>query len=393
MLATYHWLESLGQLDVHGVCFSVETAAYDRTVTATDTFDSPEAVSDYLVIPWPEVRAGFRDLYLAARALGNSPHADLLVMDTCHRIRLAQDEIFAAPGDPVPQYARTLEHAALLLGASTGLPLAKSEVARDAGKSPQDVTANHYGALWGGFSPEHYYDEATNLLRARFERNGIDLAHASQERALDAGCGGGRYSVALRRLGFKEVVGIDWSKQGIEVANARVADAKISGVSYQNADVLALPFTDSEFDFVFSNGVLHHTYNTQQGVNEMRRVLKPEGRAWLYLYHRPGGLDRLTHYIARLLLKHARHEVCRRYCSALGLSANRIFFFLDLWLTPIAEAYDPAEMDQLMTTGGFKQWRRAQRGADQDLAEKLYQQEPFGEAKYGVGENRYLIES
>jgi ubiquinone/menaquinone biosynthesis C-methylase UbiE len=393
--AIYHrvWLREQGSMFI-AVCFSSATTPYDRAVTVTDTFESSDVVCDYLGIPWPAVREAFRTLHAASIALGDSPHADLLRMDACHRIRMAQDDIFNAPGDPVPAYAATLERVAQLLAAHHGLPLATSDVVRDSdGKTPQDVTANHYGALWGGFSPAHYFDEATELLRARFERNGIDLTKAGSQRALDAGCGGGRYSVALHRLGFKEVVGIDWSKQGIEVANARVAEAKISQVTYRNADVLKLPFGDNEFDFVFSNGVLHHTYNTQQGIDEMRRVLKPEGRAWLYLYHRPGGLDRLTHYIARLVLKHARHEVCRRYCSALGLAANRIFFLLDLWLTPIAEGYSPTEMDQMLGAAGFKQWRRAERGCDQDLVERMFQGEPFSSEKYGVGENRYLIES
>ncbi len=363
-------------------------------MTVTDTFESSDVICDYLGIPWPAVREGFRTLQAASVALGDSPHADLLRMDACHRLRIAQDAIFEVGTDPVLPYAAALDRAARLLQAHHELPLTVSEVVRDSdGKSPQDVTANHYGALWGGFSPAHYYDEATAMLGARFERNGVDLSEAGSQRALDAGCGGGRYSVALHRLGFKEVVGIDWSKEGIEVANARVAEAKIGAVTYRNADVLKLPFGDGDFDFVFANGVLHHTYDTQQGIDEMRRVLRPAGRAWLYLYHRPGGLDRLTHYVARLILKNARHEVCRRYCSALGLAANRIFFLLDLWLTPIAEAYLPAEMDHMLGAAGFKQWRRATRGWDHDLVEQIDRGAAFSAEKYGVGENRYLIEA
>ncbi len=360
--------------------------------TVTDKFETPDEVCDYLVIG-PEVRASFKRLHAAAVRLGDSPHGDLLRMDACHRIRLAQDKIFAEAGDPIPAYAKVLDAAAAFLTSAGELPSAVTELHNNEGETQQDVTATHYGRLWGGFSPEHYFDEATALLKARLERNGFDLSRAPRERVLDDGCGGGRYSVALKRLGFAEVVGVDWSAEGIAVANARVAEAKIQGVSYRQADVLNLPFADGEFDVVFSNGVLHHTYDTQRGVNELHRVMKPGGRGWLYLYHRPGGLDRLTHYVARLLLKRARHEVCRRYCHALGMPANRIFFFLDLWLTPIAEAYTPDEMETLMRTAGFKEWRRCARGADQDLAEKIYQREPYAEVKYGVGENRYLIDA
>jgi ubiquinone/menaquinone biosynthesis C-methylase UbiE len=361
-------------------------------MTVTDTFDTVDDVCDYLVLP-DTLREPLRRLQAAASRLGTTSHADLVRIDLCHRIRLAQDSIFAAVADPVPAYARLIELATRSIEASLELPLADIELMSHEGDTPQDVTATHYGHLWGGFSPEHYFGEATELLRARFERNGFDLSKAPRERVLDAGCGGGRYSVALKKLGFAEVVGVDWSTQGIAVANARIQEANIAGVSYQTADVLKLPFSNGEFDVVFSNGVLHHTYDTQRGVDELHRVMKPGGRGWLYLYHRPGGLDRLTHYLARLLLKHARHEVCRRYCHALGMPANRIFFFLDLWLTPIAEAYTPAEMDTMLGAAGFQKWRRAARGADQDLVEQIHAGEPFATAKYGVGENRYLIDA
>jgi ubiquinone/menaquinone biosynthesis C-methylase UbiE len=362
-------------------------------MTITDKHETIDALVDYLLLEWQVLRAPLQRLHDASLALGDSPHADLLRMDICHRIRLAQDRIFATTGDPVPAYLRMIEAAGTILVDSSSLPLATSEVAKDAEPSDKDATATHYGKLWGGFSPAHYFDEATDLLRLRFERNGFDLTRAAEQRVLDAGCGGGRYTVALRRLGFAEVVGVDWSPEGIAVANARVKEVGVTGVSYRTADVLALPFGDREFDLVFSNGVLHHTTDTLRGVRELARVVKSPGRVWLYLYHRPGGLDRLTPYLAHLLLKHSRQDVCRRYCHALGLPGNRTFFLLDMWLTPICEAYTPDEMDAMLRAAGFAKWRRATRGADHDQAERIFQGEPFAVSKYGVGENRYLVEA
>jgi len=360
-------------------------------VTLSDTFETTDEVCDYLVISQPDLRRAVARLHAASAKLPDSPHGDLVRMDACHRIRIGQDVAFAS-GAPLAAFVQLVEAAADAIEAAAALPFAATTLDQSEGATQQDVTATHYGHLWGGFTPEHYFGEATELLRARFERNGFDLARAGSQRMLDAGCGGGRYSVALKKLGFGEVVGLDWSAQGIAVAQSRVTEAKIDGVSYRQGDVLNLPFADGEFDVVFSNGVLHHTYDTKRGLDEMRRVMKRGGRGWLYLYHRPGGIDRLVHYVARLVLKRARHEVCRRYCHALGMPANRIFFFLDLWLTPIAEAYSPQEMDAMLRVAGFSSWRRAERGADQDLVEKIFQQEPFADVKYGVGENRYLVE-
>ena len=362
-------------------------------MTVTNAIETSDAVCEYLGVADDGIRVALRGLQAAAAGLPQTPHGDLQRIDACHRLRLAQDAVFAT-SSPAAEYAKIVSALTRYLSSVGGLPTVSSEVHHDAeGTSDLDTTATHYGHLWGGFTPEHYFDEATALLRARLERNGFDFANVGRMRVLDAGCGGGRYSVALRRLGFGEVVGADWSKNGIAVANARIQQAKIDGVSYRTANMLELPFAESEFDMVFSNGVLHHTTDPERGIAETARVVKPGGRVWLYLYHRPGGLDRLTHYVARLLLKTANHEVCRRYCAALGLAANRIFFLLDLWLTPIAESYSPVEMDAMLKRACFRQWRRCTRGADDDLVEKIHEGEANAEIKYGVGENRYLVEA
>jgi ubiquinone/menaquinone biosynthesis C-methylase UbiE len=49
-------------------------------------------------------------------------------------------------------------------------------------------------------------------------------------------------------------------------------------------DAESLPFADSSFDLVYSNGVLHHTPNTTMVVREIRRVLRPGGRAIVMVY-------------------------------------------------------------------------------------------------------------
>jgi len=49
-------------------------------------------------------------------------------------------------------------------------------------------------------------------------------------------------------------------------------------------DAETLPFDDGSFDLVYSNGVLHHTPNTVAVVGEIRRVLRPGGRAIVMFY-------------------------------------------------------------------------------------------------------------
>ena len=54
--------------------------------------------------------------------------------------------------------------------------------------------------------------------------------------------------------------------------------------SVLQTDAENLPFADASFDIVYSNGVLHHTRDTERAVAEALRVLKPGGRAVILLY-------------------------------------------------------------------------------------------------------------
>src|SRR5207248_8707048 len=72
----------------------------------------------------------------------------------------------------------------------------------------------------------------------------------------------------------------------------------------ENAE--SLSFADESFDWLYSHGVLHHTPNTQKAIDEVWRVLKPNGRAIIMLYHKSSFnyYARIMIYMrARLLLK------------------------------------------------------------------------------------------
>ena len=54
--------------------------------------------------------------------------------------------------------------------------------------------------------------------------------------------------------------------------------------TFVHHDAERLPFDDQQFDVVYSNGVIHHTPNTASVVHEIRRVLKPHGKAIVMVY-------------------------------------------------------------------------------------------------------------
>jgi ubiquinone/menaquinone biosynthesis C-methylase UbiE len=53
---------------------------------------------------------------------------------------------------------------------------------------------------------------------------------------------------------------------------------------FRHGDGERLPFADDTFDVVYSNGVIHHTPNTDHVIADIHRVLKPGGKCIIMVY-------------------------------------------------------------------------------------------------------------
>ena len=97
-------------------------------------------------------------------------------------------------------------------------------------------------------------------------------------RLLDFGCGPGTVTAGLaRRVAPGEVVGIDVSEEILDLARAHAAEQGVENVSFEAADVYALPFEDGSFDVAFAHQVLQHLAEPTAALIEVGRVLSPGG--------------------------------------------------------------------------------------------------------------------
>ena len=248
-------------------------------------------------------------------------------------------------------------------------------------------TGKVYSNLWKNFRGEEYFDETSHILKERFEKNGIVL-HG--ETVLDDGCGGGRYSMALRKLGAGRVVGVDISEDAIDLARRKSPFVE-EDVEFQTGSVLDLPFEDESFDFVFSNGVLHHTDSTEKGLQEIFRVLKPGGRVWLYLY---GGKESLFWDIVDLcrdMLKDIPQAYTQDLMRVLCYPPARIFHRCDFFYVPVHRRYFASDVEKMVQDTGFVQARRLRRGVAHDWDEIVHENPGIHPYIYGEGEMRYLL--
>ena len=104
---------------------------------------------------------------------------------------------------------------------------------------------------------------------------------ASGDSVLDVGCGTGTLAIATkRRVGAAGTVyGIDASPEMLARAEKKAKKAGVE-VFFKSGLAEALPFTDAQFNVVLSTVMLHHLPRKArlQCANEIRRVLKPDGR-------------------------------------------------------------------------------------------------------------------
>lgn len=118
------------------------------------------------------------------------------------------------------------------------------------------------------FYKDYFHDHAWNPYVMKELLRFIPLKGCN---ILDVGCGTGEKSKHFKRGGNK-VTGLDISEAQIERAK-EVLDSAI----VQNINV-GLPFADNEFDITYSSMVLEHIFDFKFILEEMNRVLRPNGK-------------------------------------------------------------------------------------------------------------------
>lgn len=100
-------------------------------------------------------------------------------------------------------------------------------------------------------------------------------------RLLDAGCGGGKYTLPLAMRGF-DVVAADVSPGILRTAKERSTGRKLD-IAFMAANICQMPFQDASFDVIWCYGVLQHLLlkERQSAVDEFRRLLKQGGTLFL----------------------------------------------------------------------------------------------------------------
>ena len=176
----------------------------------------------------------------------------------------------------------------------------------------RDQQANRYfaanAARWDQVRSLHVSetDVEAALIRA--------IGSVKGKRLLDIGTGTGRVLELLSGNAL-EAVGIDCSREMLEVARASLRKSGLANATARLADMYQIPFVAEAFDVVTIHQVLHYADRPSNVIREAGRVLAPGGRLVIVDFA-PHHLEELRQDHAHRRLGFADEEIERWFKSA-----------------------------------------------------------------------------
>ena len=110
---------------------------------------------------------------------------------------------------------------------------------------------------------------------------------------LEVGCGTGQLSIYFSTGNNNLIVSLDATLESLKVAKNFANKNNISNIEFVNTDIFDDVLTENYFDFVWCNGVLHHTKDPYKAFSIILKSLKKEGYILVGLYNKFGRIRTL----------------------------------------------------------------------------------------------------
>ena len=150
----------------------------------------------------------------------------------------------------------------------------------------------------------HFLSVNTDKRWRRLVRKKLaDVLARPDALVLDVACGTGDLSLELQKNSPAKIVGTDFCRPMLEIAFEKNAKNQQS-IPYIEGDALNLPFADDSFDAATIAFGLRNLANWEDGLTELRRVLKTGGRLLILEFSSPvipGFGQRFSFYFSTVL--------------------------------------------------------------------------------------------
>jgi SAM-dependent methyltransferase len=139
---------------------------------------------------------------------------------------------------------------------------------------PQEMQQHTYSIMYEVEGTHWWFAGRRRIIESFVEKICRDL-NSERPRILDVGCGTGANLEMLAKFG--EAEGVDVSADALAFCRARGLANVRQGAAEK------LPYEDESFDLVTALDVVEHLDDDTAGLSEMHRVLRPNGRALLFV--------------------------------------------------------------------------------------------------------------
>ncbi len=162
-------------------------------------------------------------------------------------------------------------------------------------------------------------------------------------RILDVGTGPGYVPIEIAKKNEGVFVdGIDLTTRFIEIAGRNAGEAGLSErLHFEVGDATGMRFDDNSYDMVISTFAMHHWRHPARVIDEMCRVLRPGGGAWVLDFNKECSKEDLEEFLEEVI-----------QLSGAG-------FFVRLWLRYglrreiRTSCYSRAEVEEMVRASGF----------------------------------------
>jgi ubiquinone/menaquinone biosynthesis C-methylase UbiE len=201
------------------------------------------------------------------------------------------------------------------------------------------ATVKAYKGMGMEGSTARWYDRTTRKDLPEIKSLAVRIAAAipSSAQVLEVAPGPGFLSIELAKRGLP-VRALDISKTFVEIAR-RNAEAEGVDIRFDLGNAAALPLEDASVDFVVCRAAFKNFTEPLKALQEMRRVLRPGGKALLIDMRRDASMAEVKHYV-----------------DGLGVSRlNRWFMLFTFRHMLIKRAYPLEEFRRMAVEAGWNQ--------------------------------------
>jgi ubiquinone/menaquinone biosynthesis C-methylase UbiE len=250
--------------------------------------------------------------------------------------------------------------------------------------------ADLFSDIWLDMTDTIYFDETFSFTCERFKKNKIDPYLFFKDKiVLDAGCGSGKFSATIAKLGASKVIGLDIGKRSIEFARQQSKKVDYgNSLEFVEGSILNIPLEDDSVDIVWSNGVIHHTVDYDKCVEEFSRVIKSSGELFLYV-NGLFGLFELIQDTLRISNEDIPRDLFQGYIKSLGVNSGRLYWLMDCLYAPY-EYRSIEEIKSLLMRNNFTNIKQLKRGVASDQIEQVTIGIPYAKEKYGESQLKFI---